>query len=241
VAIVHDAYLISPAAIARVLERWTQEAFDDRFAYRQLRAAALESLDRDEMTRHLADRYGGWDRSSLEAQVPAETPEAVEDFGLWLMMLLYQHFTPSEPPLGLGESWRKATPGGGLERLVRGRPWSDLVDADDKMLNAIRPPRSVGYPVLMFARCSLGSLVLCRPRLRWRTPQRQCLTLPQLPIWGSVWSSLAENVASAIGTSKRCLQGEVSAPVRFCARRSGASHLTQGEKNNASPRVLLDK
>ena len=86
-AIAHDAWLFSPTAYSQAMADYAKSVASDRArGYQVLRAASVASLDHAVI---LAGDYGGWDRRSLLAELPAEFLPNSECIETCFMILLY--------------------------------------------------------------------------------------------------------------------------------------------------------
>lgn len=103
-SMVHDAYLFRPEEFAReVLSNW-QVSVTGPDRYKKLRAHTLELHHTLPHVRVLCSEYGGWDRTALTLQLPAEQPRGPEDVAFWFVLLLYGHLAnPAPHELGFGD------------------------------------------------------------------------------------------------------------------------------------------
>lgn len=136
-SIFHDAYFFDPGLFAAdMAEGTTLLPRSAAKTYEMMRSAALESFDTNKITRELADRYGGWDRGSILAELPEQAPGKPEDFAACCLLLLYGKVTSPtvNPSLGLHGLWRVCAglltrfgwPKVDSKLLVQGRHFEEL-------------------------------------------------------------------------------------------------------------------
>lgn len=136
-ALIHDAYLFEQGQFAATALAHLTPVPPDGEAYTRLRSEALELFDRNQQVRDLADRYGGWTRDAIVADIPADRPQAPEDTAFWLVLMLYSQLGDAGgKTLGLGDEWRlmdslvEQLSWNRIERrlLIYGRPFRELVE-----------------------------------------------------------------------------------------------------------------
>lgn len=105
--VVHDAYLFDPQHFRSALESTLREGTWS-IDLDRLQTKALQAFDTQPFVALLADRYGGWDRPSIE-ELSMED-EAIENGAadVWLSLILYAELEPFRPdePAGLAAEWR---------------------------------------------------------------------------------------------------------------------------------------
>lgn len=119
-AIIHDAWLFNPSRFAEAMAGYVRSLVENPSGgYQLLQDAAVATLDRCKSGWTYADRYGGWDRASVLAELAElQASDGRGHMGFCLMLFLYAHLAANnvtDESLGLRDLWRNSR--GSLDRL----------------------------------------------------------------------------------------------------------------------------
>jgi hypothetical protein len=124
VTIIHDAYMVDTKAQMRSLIEGLKIAADSGYAL--LREKALSIYDKSTSVQRLLLDYGGWDKQSVQEQIPVQQTDDDDDVIFWLMILVMEHLEHENDRIkGLRTEWKK------IHAYLRDNGWhendSDLV------------------------------------------------------------------------------------------------------------------
>lgn len=153
-AISHDLYAFYLDQLIAILTPNVALIDKDQGGYSTLRLNALKLFEENPNLRVLLDEYGGWDRSAIEAQIPANQPNGPKDIAFWILFLILSQMirinTSAFKPLYIAQSFHWDT--AFINLLSKGRPFKELAQRriyakDDNSSGAIPTYWDYVHPV----------------------------------------------------------------------------------------------